>query len=411
VAFLNELRASTLPVAPDLVAASAPTSWLDALRSLAAVLPSGPAVVVLDEVPWLSEQDPAFDGGLQNAWDRLLAPRPVLLVLLGSDLHMMERLTSYDRPFYGRADNLVLGPLNPAETADALRLEPADAIDAHLLSGGLPGVLRSWPTGMAAAQFLARECADPAAPLFGVPEAALLAEFPAPDLARRVLEAVGGDQRTQANMAAAAGGRAGSLPSGTLSPLLRTLTADKQVLAVADPLSTRSGRPGLYRVTDSSLRAYLGVLRAGHELARRGRPEAAAQLVSRRWSSWRGRAVEPLVRQSLELAALTGALPWPQARVVGGWWNRRFDPEIDLVGADRGPVAGRIDFVGSVKWICAPVDRGTVATARAALTKVPGADPQRTGVVMASLNGPGPDVSRDAVDLWWGPDEMVGAWR
>src|SRR6202011_490026 len=111
----------------------------------AGALPDSPSVVVLDELPWLAEQDSLFDGALQTAWDRLLAPRPVLLLLLGSDLHMMERLTAYDQPFYGRADNLVLGPLSPAETGAALGLQPADAIDAHLVSGGLPGILRAWP--------------------------------------------------------------------------------------------------------------------------------------------------------------------------------------------------------------------------------------------------------------------------
>jgi hypothetical protein len=29
------------------------------------------------------------------------------------------------------------------------------------------------------------------------------------------------------------------------------------------------------------------------------------------------------------------ALPWPAAGTVGGWWNRAFDPEIDLIGAER----------------------------------------------------------------------------
>jgi hypothetical protein len=85
-------------------------SWLDAFRVLAAVLPDGPVIIVLDELPWLAEQDEIFDGALQTAWDRLLSRRPVLLLLLGSDLHMMERLTAYDRPFFGRADNLLLGP-------------------------------------------------------------------------------------------------------------------------------------------------------------------------------------------------------------------------------------------------------------------------------------------------------------
>ena len=35
---------------------------------------------------WLSEQDETFDATLQVAWDRLLSQRPVLLLLLGSDL-------------------------------------------------------------------------------------------------------------------------------------------------------------------------------------------------------------------------------------------------------------------------------------------------------------------------------------
>ncbi len=107
-----------------------------------------------------------------------MSRRPVLLLLLGSDLHMMERLTAYDRPFYGRADNLLLEALNPAEVGAALNLKAADAIDACLMSGGLPGILRAWPAGTPALAFAEQECDDPASPLFGVPEAALLAEFP-----------------------------------------------------------------------------------------------------------------------------------------------------------------------------------------------------------------------------------------
>ena len=122
--FLGVLAESSLPESPELVPGGAAGGWPDAFRALASALPDRPSVVVLDEVPWLAEQDDVFDGALQTAWDRLLSQRPVLLLLLGSDLHMMERLTAYDRPFYGRADNLVLGPLNPAETGTALGLPP-----------------------------------------------------------------------------------------------------------------------------------------------------------------------------------------------------------------------------------------------------------------------------------------------
>ena len=86
------------------------------------------------------------DEVLLTAWDRLLSRRPVLLLLLGSDLHMMERLTAYDRPFYGRADNLLLGPLNPAEVGTALGLRQVAA------TGRTPTSLRRPEAGRASSR-------------------------------------------------------------------------------------------------------------------------------------------------------------------------------------------------------------------------------------------------------------------
>lgn len=410
-AILADLKDSSLPTDRELVPVIASGSWPDAFRVLASTLPDAPSIVVLDELPWLAEQDDLFDGSLQTAWDRLLAGRPVLLLLLGSDIHMMERLTAYDSPFFGRADNMVLGPLTVSETGAALGLGAADAIDAHLVSGGLPGILRSWPHGTAPLHFIEQECADPASPLFSVPESALMAEFSSPDQARRVLEAVGGGDRTHANIAASAGGRQGVIPSGSLSPLLRRLVEEKRVLAVDEPLSTRPGRPALYRVADSNLRLYLAALRSAQEQARRGRPEVAFRLVQRRWAAWRGKAVEPLVRQSLDLAAASGDLPWPEVEYVGGWWNRRFDPEIDLVGADRAPTARKLLFAGSIKWLGSPFDGHDLAALARGAVGVPGFIPGRTGLAIVSLSGTAAGLDLDAVDLVWGPSDIVSAWQ
>jgi hypothetical protein len=409
--FLSGLRESALPGDKELVPAVGSGGWPDAFRALAAMLPDRPSIVVLDELPWLAEQDAVFVDALQTAWNRLLAKCPVLLLLLGSDLHMMERLTAYDRPFCGRADSLILGPLNPAETGDALGLRDVDALDAHLVSGGLPGILRAWPHAVPALPFLEQECADPASALFSVPELSLLAEFSVSDQARRVLEAVGGGDRTHADIAATAGGRQGPLPSGSLSPLLRRLVAEKRVLAVDEPLSTHSAKPALYRVADSNLRLYLAILRSAHELVRRGRSAAAFGLVERRWASWRGRAVEPLVRESLELAAADGALPWDSVAVVGGWWNRQFDPEVGLVGADRAPVAQQTLFVGSIKWLSSAFDHHDLVELIRCARRVPGFAPGQTGLVVVSRSGLSDDYVRREVDVVWGPGDVVGAWR
>ncbi|WP_433758017.1 ATP-binding protein [Nocardia sp. CA-135398] len=406
--FLAELKRSGIAANPETLPETI-GGWPDAFRLLASTLGDTPTTVVIDELPWLAEQDTVFDGALQTAWDRLLQQRPVLLLLLGSDIHMMERLTAYDRPFYGRADNLVLDPLNPAEVGHALGLDAAESIDAHLITGGLPGILRSWPHGLSPLEFVRRECDDPAAPLFGVPEATLLAEFPAPDQARRVLEAIGSGERTHATIAASAGSRSGALPSGTLSPLLHRLSVEKQVLSVDQPLSIKPGKPALYRVADSNLRLYLATLRSVQDLVRRGRVAAAYELFARRWPFWRGKAVEPLVRDALELTALAGALPWKDITAVGGWWNRAFNPEIDLIGTDRSPVANRVIFAGSIKWLGTPFDHHDLAELTRGAASVPGFVPHETALVAVSLA----DIERtlaDTIDLAWNATDVLSAW-
>ncbi|MEV6072014.1 DUF234 domain-containing protein [Nocardia sp. NPDC052001] len=242
-----------------------------------------------------------------------------------------------------------------------------------------------------------------------MPESTLLAEFPAADHARRVLEAIGNGKRTHATIAATAGSRSGALPSGTLSPLLHRLSTEKQVLSVDQPLSVKPGKPALYRVADSNLRLYLATLRSVQDLVRRGRGEAGYELFARRWTSWRGKAVEPLVRDALELSALAGELPWKDVTTVGGWWNRAFNPEIDLIGADRSPVANQLIFAGSIKWLGTPFDRHDLADLTRGVASVPGFEPQETALVVVSLA----EIERtlaDTVDLVWNAADVLSAW-
>ncbi|WP_026925442.1 ATP-binding protein [Glycomyces arizonensis] len=404
--FLADIRESSLQEAGG-VEAMAAENWIGLFRTLDDLVAETPVVIVLDEVPWLAEQDETFDGALQVAWDRYLSRKPVLLCLLGSDLHMMERLTAYDRPFYGRADNMELRPLNPADTADATGLEGADAVEAHLLSGGLPGILSRWPTGMPPLEHLRGQAADPSAPLVNVPESVLLAEFPSPDTRRRALEAIGAGERTQSGISAAAEGMA----SGTLVPVLEQLRAVKRVIDRDDPLSTRRGKPALFRVADANLRWYLAMGREAQSHARRGRGGQAFGVIERRWSSWLGKAVEPLVRESLEMAALAGRLPWEDVEAVGGWWNRRFDPEIDLVGADRARIAKAIRFAGSVKWLEGPFDGRDLAALERSSPMIPGFESGEAGLVVVSRSGLSDRVDRDRISTAWGPQDLLDAWR
>lgn len=91
-------------------------------RVLAAVADAAeqPTIVVIDELPWLIERDPAVEGALQTAWDRHLKRRPVLVILIGSDLAMMDVLTAHGRPLYDRARTMAVTPLAPSEVTTLL---------------------------------------------------------------------------------------------------------------------------------------------------------------------------------------------------------------------------------------------------------------------------------------------------
>lgn len=137
----SDLTRSRIPLPlTDEAFAAAPVSWADLFARLGLAIGGQPAVVVLDEFPWAVETDPTLEGVVQNAWDRSLERLPVLLVLVGSDLAMMERLTSHDRPLFGRAGEVVVEPFHPGEVAEALGpgRSGLDVIDGYLVTGGYP---------------------------------------------------------------------------------------------------------------------------------------------------------------------------------------------------------------------------------------------------------------------------------
>jgi AAA+ ATPase superfamily predicted ATPase len=390
----------------ELVAGLQAADWNQALRSLAIALPDdAPSIAVIDEVPWLVEQDGEFEGALQTVWDRQLSAKPVLLVLVGSDISVMEALQSHGRPFFGRAAKMTVRPLHLADVRSMTGLGAADAVDALLITGGFPEIVQSWRPGMSRLDFL-REAADnPLSPLLAAGELSLLGEFPEASHSRAVLEAVGSGERTFSAIAAQAGG-AGALPSGTLSPLLNTLLT-KRVLAADLPLSTKPDTKNKrYRIADPYLRFWLAFLQRGIPLIERGRGDLALERIERSWTSWRGRAIEPVVRESL-LRMLPNAA-WPETEAVGGWWNRQNNPEIDLIGTDREPVAGAVHFVGSIKWLeSQPFGRREYdALVRDAMA-VPGSGPDTTLVAVSRAGV----VDGLPLAAHWGPEDLVEAWQ
>jgi AAA+ ATPase superfamily predicted ATPase len=394
--FTRDVTVSSLPDA-DLFTEAAPGNWAAALRQVAGILPDDqPSVVVLDEVPYLMDDAGVFESVLQRAWDRELSRKPVLLLLIGSDLSMMEALTSYGRPFHQRGVDMPIGPLNVADVAKMTGLDAAEAFDAELVTGGLPILCARWQHGEDLWSFLDHELAEPVSPLIASAQLSLAAEFPDQAQARAVLSAIGSGERTFTNIARAVG-----ISHSTLMRAAKLLV-EKRIVAAELPVSLHPSKERRYRITDSYLRFYFAFLGPHVAEIDRMRSDLTLERIKRGWTAWRGRAIEPLVRESLmRLLPSRGIAAAP---AVGGYWTRSNDVEIDIVGADREPIAKELLFLGSIKWLeNAPFDAHDLVTLQRHRDRVT-AEP--IPLLAVSRSG----CSTEHVDAVFGPDELLQPW-
>ncbi len=394
--FSAELANSQLPGAAA-AREGALTSWVQAL-DVATAGAEHPVIVVLDELPWLVESDPALEGLLQRVWDRTLSRRPVLLVLIGSDLAMMDALTAHGRPLFDRATVIPVDPLHPADVATLARLDPAAAIDAWSITGGFPNLVRAWPAGGTAPDYIREQLGDPTSPLIVAGERKIAAEF-APDAqARLVLDAIGTGNREHGKVSNRTG-----LGSSSLDRALEILLA-KRVVGKDIPYSTAATRLTHYRVLDAHLRFWLRYVGPNLPAIERGASRAVTERVLRDWQAWRGEAVEPIIRESVARLCVADEM-LHETQHVGRWWRRDGSGEVDLVAGDRQPVAQRVLAVGSIKWReSAPFDDRDARELTQTAASVPGG----AGAALVAVSRS--TFARDGLDRAWQPADLVAAW-
>jgi hypothetical protein len=359
-----------------------------------------PVAVVIDEFPYLAGDDPGVEGSIQAAWDRILSRRPVLLILVGSDLAMMESIGAYGSPLYGRPSReLIVEPLQPQEVAQIARLEPAAAIDAYAVIGGFPQLAQLWPKGGSVRAFLNQALAHPDTPFVLGGARILDAEFPSEIQARTVLSVVGSGERAPSAIANMSG-----LPASNLDRSLKFLTTTKRMIRVDQPLSGRPLRAPRYVVDDPYLRFWLRFVEPALGEIERRRGSEVAERIGAQWSAYRGRAVEPIIRVALERRLPDDRLPG--ARFVGGYWTRKNEPEIDLVGGDKPSAPANVGFVGSIKWReRAAFDDRDVAALSAAAVQIPGVS-VATPLVAVSRTGAHRNVR--GIAAIFSPEQLVG---
>ena len=406
---VQTLRSSANPLPGiDAVTATTPADWHDLLSRLRLVVRDEPTILVFDEFPWAWETSTWLDGLLQSLWDGDFGRHPVLMLLIGSDEAMMDRLSEHDRPLFGRLDDqLVVRPFNPAETALALGsgIDPQGIFDAQLVTGGFPELIAHAKRFRSVTAMVENSLSRPHTLLADVAQLNLAGELSDSASARLVLDAIGADEVGVLNfsvIAATLGG--GKAAETAVTRAMKVLADVKQIVAVDFPGGRLDSRLKRYRIADPYLRFWFRFVEPQLRNIEIGRPDLAIAAFRRSWSSWRGRAIEPIVREAVLRLAPRMAEPLAGIESVNPWWERSGTHEFDLVGAghDGLPLAA-----GSVKWReTQPFNDRDLAKLATARSVIPHAE--RASLVAVSPHGV---VSGVGVDMVLDAKDLLAAWQ
>lgn len=368
-------------------------NWLEAFEYLAAHLPDEAGaprhrlLLVLDEYPYLVENNPATSSLFQKGWDETLSRLPVTLVLCGSSMAMMESETLVHRaPLYGRrAGDLLVRPLDFAGVRQFLprRWTFEQRVEVYALLGGMPGYLRQFDFESDLVHNIRSQILTPGAFLFREVDFLLKEELREPRNYLAILRAISQGRR-----------KFGEIPNDTGLPknilhkylhVLEDLQLVQREVPVTEKAPQRSKR-SLYALQDPFVAFWFECVYPYASDLELGETRPSLHHVQQVLPHLLGRAYERIARETLRRVE---GLPFSVHR-VGRWWDDQ--SEIDVVGVNEE--ANAILFA-EVKWSARPIGTDSYRALKQKAGRVSWGRPSRRETfALFSRKGFTPDMRR-----------------
>lgn len=297
------------------------------------------AIVVIDEFPFLIEEDDSLPSRIQRVWDMHLQDTEMTLILVGSSISVMEdKVLSGGAPLYGRRTATIdLGPLS---ITGARRFfpdyDPETTVKAWAIYGGTPYYLQTIDATQSLGTNVQQSLLSERGLLYSEPEFLLRTELRQPNTYFSILRALAHGRRTPNEIAGMAGVESQSL-STYLQKLRRLRLVERHIPVTASPTSSKRGR---YRIAAPLFRFWFRFVYGNQDQLRILGDDAYEEFVAPELADYASPIFERLCQQALP------RLVDRQFRDVGQWWFKQH--ELDVLGlTDEGLVAGECKFTSS----------------------------------------------------------------
>ncbi|MDT8436636.1 MAG: ATP-binding protein [Gemmatimonadota bacterium] len=306
-----------------------------------------PFLLILDEFPYLMDAAPALPSIIQSLWDHSLPDTRFKLVLSGSHITAMKRLTEADQPLFGRRTGLIqvdpFGYRHVGEWVPDYSAE--DRIRLYGMVGGLPGHLALIDEARTLVENVARILLRPVGRLHEeAPHSfdAFVADAAVPN---SIVEAIASGETRWSRISSRVGKSASSLarPLGWL--------LEMEVIERVAPITEYPNpdhKSAVYRLRDPYLQfwhTFIADLRAQGYPDILSPEELWEAFIAPRLDGYIGEHVFEVVCRQFVADSIHPALPFRAAR-VGSWWTANGSDEIDVVALDG---SGSV-LLGECKW-------------------------------------------------------------
>ncbi|MFP9191377.1 ATP-binding protein [Natrialbaceae archaeon A-CW1-1] len=305
------------------------------------------AVIVIDEFPFLIEEDKSLPSRIQRVWDMQLQHTGMTLVLIGSSISVMEeKVLSGSAPLYGRRTATI--DLEPLSAGDARQFFPAydpeTAITAWAIYGGTPHYLQTIDPDQSVAGNVQQSILSERGLLYSEPEFLLRTELRQPNTYFSILRALAHGRRTPNEIAGMAGVESQSL-STYLQKLRRIRLVERHIPVTESPTASKRGR---YRIAAPLFRFWFRFVYGNQDQLRLLGDDAYTELVAPVIADYVSPLFERLCQRALP------SLIDRRFYDVGQWWFKQH--ELDVLGlSEDGLVAGECKFTSQ------PVSEGVLA--------------------------------------------------
>lgn len=330
-------------------------SWVDVWNAAAELIGEQKRILVLDELPYAAEADPAMLSALQHAWDHHFKNSNLILVLCGSQVHTMETLLSHQSPLFGRmTGQWHLQPLTFSSLREFLpKWSVEERVAAYAMVGGIPAYLEWLDPKQNLTQNMREVMLSPGSMFVAEPTFLLYDEVREPNIYLAIIKAIGEGAHTLNDISIASLIGKAHL-SSYLTRLQELHLVERRLPATVPMRGLRKSRMGRYHLSDPYFRFYFRFLAPFHDTLTFDPDRVLAQVKDGLRAFVGQTAFEQLSRQWVIGQGKKGQLPF-EPEVVGSHWSASVQVDVVAINWHEKQI-----LLGECKWGLDGIDRQIV---------------------------------------------------